>query len=161
MIRSEAYYRTVWSAFLAAAKGPSEPAAEALVAEVAGEPIAALLLFYFAGRAYYLYGMSRAAHRDVMPNQLLQWEAIRHAQRHGCRVYDLWGAPDEFDEADPMYGVFRFKEGLGGYVVRTIGAWDFPSGGLWYRLYSQLVPRALDVMRRRRTQSIHDALGSA
>ena len=131
------------------------------MAEVESEPVAALLLFYFAARAYYLYGMSTAAHRDKMPNHLLQWEAIRRAQRRGCRVYDLWGAPDEFDESDPMWGVFRFKEGLGGHVVRTIGAWDFPSGGLWYRVYSQLVPRALDVMRRRGRQRIHDALGAA
>ncbi len=28
-------------------------------------------------------------------------------------VYDLWGAPDVFDESDSMWGVYRFKEGLG------------------------------------------------
>ncbi len=25
-----------------------------------------------------------------------------------------------------MWGVYRFKEGLGGEVVRFIGAWDYP-----------------------------------
>jgi peptidoglycan pentaglycine glycine transferase (the first glycine) len=64
-------------------------------------------------------------------------------------VYDLWGAPDRFDEQDRMWGVYRFKEGLGGQVVRTIGAWDLPVRPLLYRLYTQTLPRLLDVMRRR------------
>ena len=69
--------------------------------------------------------MSRNAHREKMPTYLLQWEAMKHAKAKGCTVYDLWGAPDVFDESDSMWGVYRFKEGLGGKVVRTLGAWDF------------------------------------
>jgi lipid II:glycine glycyltransferase (peptidoglycan interpeptide bridge formation enzyme) len=158
VIRDEGYYLKVWKAFLDGSRDLRQPAAEALVAEVAGESVAALWLFHFAERAYYLYGMSMAAHRDKMPNYLLQWKAILRAQELGCRVYDLWGAPDIFNETDPMWGVFRFKEGLGGYVIRTIGAWDYPSGGLWYRLYSKLVPRLLEVMRWRGRQRVREAL---
>jgi len=35
--------------------------------------------FLFCGRAYYVYGMSREAHREKMPNYLLQWEAMKRA----------------------------------------------------------------------------------
>ncbi len=143
VIREEAYYHAVWESFLRAGK------AEVLIAEVEGEPVAALLLFFFAGRAWYLYGMSREAHREKMPNYLLQWEAMKRAKALGCRVYDLWGAPDVFDESDSMWGVYRFKEGLGGEVVRTLGAWDYPARPWLYRLYTQTLPRILDVMRRR------------
>jgi lipid II:glycine glycyltransferase (peptidoglycan interpeptide bridge formation enzyme) len=45
--------------------------------------------------------------------------------------------------------VYRFKEGLGAQVVRFIGAWDLPTNRLFYRLYTQTLPRLLDVMRRR------------
>ena len=48
-----------------------------------------------------------------------------------------------------MWGVFRFKEGLGGEVVRTLGAWDFTPKLFWYKLYSEVIPRVLDVMRSR------------
>jgi peptidoglycan pentaglycine glycine transferase (the first glycine) len=161
VIRDENYYRTVWSTFRGVPEGAAHPAVEALVAEAAGEPIAAMWVFYFARRAYYLYGMSRSAHRDKMPNHLLQWEAIKRARRRRCRVYDLWGAPDTFDDSDAMWGVFRFKEGLGGYVVRTIGAWDFPSGGLWYSVYGKIVPRVLDFMRWSGRTRIHDGIGGA
>jgi lipid II:glycine glycyltransferase (peptidoglycan interpeptide bridge formation enzyme) len=84
-----------------------------------------------------------------MPNHLLQWEAIRRAKATGCQTYDLWGAPDQFNDSDPMWGVYRFKEGLGGMVYRYIGAWDLPISRWLYRLYSQVIPSVLSIMRRR------------
>ena len=141
VIREEGYYHEVWSRFLQAGM------AEILIAEVDAEPVAALVQFRFARRAWYLYGMSRAVHREKMPNVLLQWHAIRRAKAAGCTVYDLWGAPDEFNEQDSMWGVYRFKEGLGARVVRTLGAWDYPTSSLFYRLYCQVLPRVTDFMR--------------
>ncbi len=70
--------------------------------------------------------MSTGQHRNRMPTYFLQWEAILAGKQAGCQVYDLWGAPDEFAEEDSMWGVYRFKQGLGGEVLRTIGAWDKP-----------------------------------
>ena len=145
VIRDEGYYHTVWKLFM----DSNEPTCEPLIAEVDGEPVAAIFVFYFAGRAYYVYGMSRDAHREKMPTHLLQWEAMKRAKAKGCTVYDLWGAPDVFDESDSMWGVYRFKEGLGGKVVRTLGAWDFAPSPLWYKMYSEIIPRVLDVMRSR------------
>jgi lipid II:glycine glycyltransferase (peptidoglycan interpeptide bridge formation enzyme) len=159
VVRSEEYYRAAWASFLRPYGAHNQPSAEVLVAEVQGQPIAAVFVYYFTRQAYYLYGMSVAAHREKMPNHLLQWEAMRRARQHGCTVYDLWGAPDEFDEADPMWGVYRFKEGLGGEVVRTVGAWDYPASAVWYQVYTRLVPRILDIMRARGRRQVQDALG--
>ena len=125
----------------------AESVAQPLIAEVEGEPVAAIILYRFGKTAYYLYGMSRALHRDKMPNHLLQWEAIRWAKEAGCLVYDFWGAPDRVDPGDPMYGVYRFKEGFGAQFVQTVGAWDFPIKSFQYRLYKYLMPRLLSVMR--------------
>jgi lipid II:glycine glycyltransferase (peptidoglycan interpeptide bridge formation enzyme) len=158
VIRPEAYYRAVWGAFMKPLSGDLEPSAEPLMAEVDGDAVAAIFAFYYAGRAYYLYGMSREAHREKMPNYLLQWEAMKRAKSRGCTAYDLWGAPDEFNESDSMWRVFRFKEGLGGEVLRTIGAWDYPASPIWYKMYTQLVPRVLDVMRARGKSQTERAL---
>jgi lipid II:glycine glycyltransferase (peptidoglycan interpeptide bridge formation enzyme) len=84
-----------------------------------------------------------------MPNYLLQWEAIRQAKAANCTVYDLWGAPDEFDESDSLWGVYRFKDGLGGQVVRHLGAYDLPVRPTLYLAYTRLLPRLLSVMRKR------------
>ena len=156
VIRDEGYYQTVWNLFM----NSSEPTCEPLIAEVNGEPVAAIFVFYFAGRAYYVYGMSRDAHREKMPTYLLQWEAMKRAKAKGYMVYDLWGAPDVFDESDSMWGVYRFKEGLGGNVIRTLGAWDFTPNPLWYKLYSEIIPRVLDVMRSRGKAKTRQNLGA-
>jgi lipid II:glycine glycyltransferase (peptidoglycan interpeptide bridge formation enzyme) len=168
-IRDENYYRTIWQTFQqpltdnpqdSSSGCFSRPVCESLIAEVDGEPVAAVVIFRFARKAWYLYGMSREAHREKMPNYILQWEAMRRAKAAGCTIYDLWGAPDDFTESDTMWGVFRFKEGLGGMVVRTIGAWDYPPHPLIYRLYTQALPRLLEIMRRRGNRRTRQALAA-
>jgi peptidoglycan pentaglycine glycine transferase (the first glycine) len=155
VIRDEGYYQTVWRMFISNVERlmlnvqQPLPAAVPLIAEVDNEPVAAIFLFSFAGRAYYVYGMSRNAHREKMPSYLLQWEAMKRAKALGCKVYDLWGAPDVFDESDSLWGVFRFKEGLGGDVIRTLGAWDYAPNASLYKLYTETMPRILNLMRSR------------
>jgi lipid II:glycine glycyltransferase (peptidoglycan interpeptide bridge formation enzyme) len=152
IIRDQRYYVTVWSLFMKTDHGGDYPRAIPLIAEVEGEPVAAVFVFQFLHRAYYLYGMSRESHREKMPNHLLQWEAIKYAKAAGCREYDLWGAPEVFNETDTMWGVYKFKEGLGGKVVRTLGAWDFTPHPFWYMLYTETAPRLLNAMRNRGMQ---------
>ena len=96
-----------------------------------------------------MYGMSSNLHREKMPNHLLQWEAMRWAKAQGCTVYDLWGAPDELNENDSMWGVYKFKEGLGAEFAPHAGAHDLVVSRLGYWLYTQAMPRLLNVMRRR------------
>jgi peptidoglycan pentaglycine glycine transferase (the first glycine) len=148
LIRPEAYYHKVWGDFLQ--QGMCIP----LIAEAEGEILAAVILFVYAGRAWYLYGMSRDEQRDKMPNYMLQWEAMHAAKAAGAREYDLWGAPEVFDDRDPLWGVYRFKEGLGARVIRTLGAWDYPARPLIYSLYTRILPRIMDILRRRGTEQI-------
>ncbi len=163
LIRGEDYYQTVWRTFGQSStinRQSSMPSSEPLIAEVTGQPVAAVSIFYFAGQAIYLFGMSHDEHREKMPNYLLQWEAMRRAKSLGCKVYNLWGAPDKFVESDGLWGVFRFKEGLGGYVLRTIGAWDSPSRPMMYKLYTQTLPKIMDVMRMRGKARTKQSLGA-
>jgi lipid II:glycine glycyltransferase (peptidoglycan interpeptide bridge formation enzyme) len=141
IIREEEYYLRVWAKFMQ--RGMAIP----LIAEVDKQTVAGLVLFIFGKSAWYLYGMSTQIHRDKMPNYLLQWVAMQKAKAAGCERYDLWGAPDIFDESDSMYGVFRFKDGLGGEVLRTSGAWDFVVQPFYYFLYQQVLPKILSITR--------------
>ncbi len=129
LIRPREYYLRVWHTFTAAGLG------EGLLAEVEGEAVAGAFVPRFAGRAWYFHGMSLAKHRNRMPTYLVQWEAMRRAKAAGCQVYDMWGAPTRWAEDDPLWGVWRFKRGFGGQVVRTLGAWDFAPRGWLYGLY--------------------------
>ena len=143
VIRSEEYYRNLWTTFIQA--GLAVP----LIAEVDNEPIAALILFIFRKRAWYLYGMSRKIHRSKMPNYLLQWEAIKRSKDAGCEIYDMWGAPESMDKRDALQGVYRFKSGFGGTLVRYLGAWDYEISPALYNIYTKVVPNVLSIARSR------------
>jgi lipid II:glycine glycyltransferase (peptidoglycan interpeptide bridge formation enzyme) len=143
-IRPRGYYLDAWGTFLDAGR------ATFLLAEVEGDAVAGLVLFHFGTTAWYMYGASSTRHRECMPNNLLQWEATRRARALGCTLYDLWGAPDELDEADPMWGVYRFKLALGGEFARGLGAWDFVARPRLYRLYTEALPRYLSLLRHRK-----------
>jgi lipid II:glycine glycyltransferase (peptidoglycan interpeptide bridge formation enzyme) len=142
LIRPFEYYLDAWGSFLDCGL------AHLLLAEVEGEATAGLMLFTFGTTAWYMYGASSDRHRRLMPNNLLQWEAMRLARVAGCTLYDLWGAPDHLDESDPMWGVVRFKLGLGSRLAEGLGAWDYPTNGLAYRFYTTVMPRYLGWLRR-------------
>ena len=151
IIRPKEYYIDVWSEFIEAKM------AVPLIAEVEGEMVAGLLLFHFGNRSWYLYGMSTGKHREKMPNYLLQWKAIKFSKELGCSVYDLWGAPDIFNNQDGMWGVYRFKLGLGCQVVQRIGAYDFPLSKITYKIFSIVIPGFLSITRKiRKAQQLQD-----
>jgi lipid II:glycine glycyltransferase (peptidoglycan interpeptide bridge formation enzyme) len=126
-VHSLAYYCRAYELFYPAGL------ADILVAEYAGRPLAALMVFALGERAYYLYGASTDEQRNRMPTYLLQWRAMQWARQRGCTEYDLWGVPDA-DEAtlesqfetrsDGLWGVYRFKRGFGGQVRRAAQALD-------------------------------------
>jgi len=106
--------------------------------------LAYLMLFLNGKRAWYFYGASDDAYRNLMPAYLLQWEAMRYAKARGAEVYDLWGIPDadeaslenEFmNRADGLWGVYRFKRGFNGQIVRSLPAYVKVYRPLLYRLY--------------------------
>lgn len=142
-IRPRAYYLDIWRAFHADGMGIP------FIAEYEGQPLAALVLVTYGERAIYMYGASTNEERNRMPTYLLQWEAICWAKAHGYRVYDFWGAPTEFAETDPLWGVWRFKAGFNGQVVRHLGAWDYPVRPFLYWLYVNAIPRYVSWLRGR------------
>jgi peptidoglycan pentaglycine glycine transferase (the first glycine) len=138
-IHSLAYYQMAYDLFHA------HDQCQLLVAEYEGEPVSALIVFRVGRRAWYFYGASSDAHREKMPNYLLQWEAIRWAKLQGCSEYDLWGVPDEdldtletnfTSRNDGLWGVYRFKRGFGGDLKRSVGAYDRVYIPILYRFYS-------------------------
>jgi lipid II:glycine glycyltransferase (peptidoglycan interpeptide bridge formation enzyme) len=115
-----------------------------LLAEFEGMPLASIMVFKSGERSWYFYGASSDQHRQLMPTYLIQWEGMRWAKKHGCISYDLWGVPDEDLESlekgftarsDGLWGVYRFKRGFGGELVRTSGPWDRVYNAPIYALY--------------------------
>lgn len=147
-VHSQEYYEAAHRLFVSAGRSTGFPACAPngclLLAEHEGRLLAGLVAMALGDTACYMYGASSDQGRNLMPTYLLQWEAMLWAKGRGCRSYDLWGVPDE-DEAtleaqferrnDGLWGVYRFKRGFGGRLVRTAGAWDLVYAPLRYRLY--------------------------
>lgn len=136
-IHSIDYYQTIHALF-------SPDHCALLMAEFEGEPLAALIALRHGKEAYYFYGASSNTHRNLMSTYLIQWTAIRWAKSQGCTRYDLWGIPNadvtrleaEFSRRqDGLWGVYRFKRGFGGQVVKSAGAYDYVYNSLLYKLY--------------------------
>ncbi|MHC1784723.1 MAG: lipid II:glycine glycyltransferase FemX [Anaerolineaceae bacterium] len=123
-VHSLAYYRTVFDLFT------KDDRCSLLEAKYQDTTLAMMMVFAFSGHGYYLYGASRDAERNRMPTYKVQWEAMKWCASRGCTDYDLYGIPDEDEEtlerefenrSDGLWGVYRFKRGFGGRIVRSAG----------------------------------------
>lgn len=135
------YYQDVFNAF-----GEN---ARLLIAEYQNQPLASIMVVKTGKVGTYLYGASSNQERNRMPNHALQWAGIQWARNAGCHWYDFWGIPadvpdngqvEEFGTGG-LWGVFRFKQGFGGRVVKYPGALDYVYSRLGYFVYQKYQER--------------------
>jgi peptidoglycan pentaglycine glycine transferase (the first glycine) len=137
-VHDPTYYDMAYDLFV------EDGSAALLLAEHEGDPLAGLMVFVEGSTAWYLYGSSSNVKRNLMATYGIQWEAIQWARAKGARYYDMWGIPDENEDTlegefkdrnDGLWGVYGFKRGWGGEVVRSTGAWDKIYNPLIYTAY--------------------------
>ena len=105
------------------------------IAEYKNKPLSASIVIYFGKTATYLHGASSSQYRNLMPNYLIQWSAIKKAQKTGMKNYDFWG----ISEKNPAWrGITRFKKGFGGNVFTFLGTWDYVLDKKCYKLFKIL-----------------------
>lgn len=128
---------------MAAALGAEAPERFRLhLAHHEGDLVAATIAIRVGEHAWYSYGASSTAKREVRGSNAVQWAMVREAIAAGAAIYDLRGITDTLDAADPHVGLVQFKVGTGGQAVEYAGEWDLP---LHRPLY-----RAFDLYMRRR-----------
>ncbi|MFN2187901.1 MAG: lipid II:glycine glycyltransferase FemX [Candidatus Promineifilaceae bacterium] len=136
-VHAPEYYRDAYDFF-------SPDQAALFIAEYEDKPLSAIMVFGHGRRAAYLYGASSDEERQRMPSYAVQWQAMLWAKEQGYIAYDLWGVPDFSEEElelqfkdrdDGLWGVYRFKRGFGGEILRTVGTADRVYNSLVYRLY--------------------------
>lgn len=144
-VHDAAYYRQAFDLFV-------PKVGTFLLAEYQGKPLAAVAILKLGETAWYPWGASSNHERNRMPNYALHWAAIQWAKSQGATLYDFWGIPDPIGEYGmgleqatkagipaseipvdlqnlpdgELWGVYRLKQGFGGNVYRSVGAWDMP-----------------------------------
>ena len=131
---AKSYYRDL---ILFSAKqlkeGKDVPEVNLYIAEHEGDEIASIVTLFSKTESVYLYGASSNNKRNLMPNHLLQWTAMKDAKAYGSKYYDMYGMPPEGkDENHPMHGLYMFKANFGGKNIHRTGSWDVPLNAVYY-----------------------------
>jgi lipid II:glycine glycyltransferase (peptidoglycan interpeptide bridge formation enzyme) len=120
--RPLAYFERMWDAL-----GAEEPDRLTLyLAHHEGDLVAATTLVRVGTHAWYSYGASTTAKRDVRGSNAVQWQMMRDALAAGATIYDMRGITDTLDADDSHIGLIQFKVGTGGDAVEYLGEWDLP-----------------------------------
>ena len=129
--RPLAYFQTMWDALRA--EDPDR--IRLYLAHHEGDLVAATTWVRVGRHAWYSYGASSTAKRDVRGSNAVQWQMIRDALAAGASVYDLRGITEGLEADDPHLGLIQFKVGTGGQAVEYLGEWDLPLNPLLYRAF--------------------------
>jgi lipid II:glycine glycyltransferase (peptidoglycan interpeptide bridge formation enzyme) len=125
------YFQRMWDAMNA-----EDPNRLALyLARHEGQVVAATTLVTVGDHAWYSYGASTTASRNVRPSNAVQWRMITDSLEAGCSVYDLRGISDNLTAGDHLLGLVQFKVGTGGYAQEYVGEWDRVLRALWNKAY--------------------------
>ncbi|MFA5087175.1 MAG: peptidoglycan bridge formation glycyltransferase FemA/FemB family protein [Candidatus Paceibacterota bacterium] len=100
------------------------------------EIAAGALVIFWQGTGYYHQAASLSQYAKLSIPYLLQWEAIKEAQKRGCQLYDFWGYTDpKANPGHPWAGPTLFKMGYGGYKKEYIKTQDYPLSPLYWLTY--------------------------
>lgn len=124
--RGLAYFERMWDALNA-----HEQRMSLYLAHHDGHVAAATVMVHVGRHAWYSYGASTTADRDVRPSNALQWRMISDAHALGCDVYDLRGIADTLDPDNHLFGLVQFKVGTGGFAQEYAGEWDHVLRPMW------------------------------
>ena len=110
-------------------------------------PIAASLVYDYAGVRYYAHAAADQAHRKLVAGTILLVQMIVDAKTAGQTTFDFWGITTSSDPHHPWYGFTQYKKSFGGHQVDYAGTWDLPLHPVRYRLYQAL--RTTNRLRRK------------
>lgn len=124
---SEAYFKAIWSHFLA------NRLARVWIAELNGEPVAAENLGIYKKAATYWTGAANAKGLEVEANSLLQWKAMQWMMGNGIEWYETGEAFPQL--SDGKYkGISDFKKSFGGSLYPYFKG-RLRTGGFFQKLY--------------------------
>lgn len=131
------YFETMWDAL----NQETPDRMRVYLAEHEGDLVAATTWIRVGRHAWYSYGASTTAKREVRGSNAIQWQMMRDARDAGATVYDLRGITEGLAADDPEIGLIQFKVGTGGEAVAHVGEWDRAINPLLHFAFQQYLKR--------------------
>lgn len=135
--RPLSYFQTMWDAMT----GEDPQRLRLYLAHHEGDLVAATTLVQVGTHAWYSYGASTTAKREVRGSNAIQWQMIRDSLASDAEVYDMRGITDTLSTDDPHVGLLQFKVGTGGEAVEYLGEWDLPISRPLYAAFTTYMKR--------------------
>lgn len=130
-IHPKHYYQKIWESM------NPKGMCHILIASKDSTALGSWMLFTYEEVLYYPYGGSSEKYRNLFGSNLIGWEAIRLGKKHGCKVFDMWGACEDMnDTSDPWWGFSNFKIKFGGEHVHYIDSYDLVVNKPMYKIFS-------------------------
>jgi lipid II:glycine glycyltransferase (peptidoglycan interpeptide bridge formation enzyme) len=82
-----------------------------------------------------LVGGSYDKYMEFQSAYTVHFEGMKMALNNGYKRYNFYGITGNFDEANPLFGLYSFKRDFGGKVVELIGEFDLVISKTWYNIY--------------------------
>lgn len=94
---------------------------------------AAAIFMYYGTMSVYRHSASLGKDNKIPTSYLLQWEAIKEAQKRGMKWHNFWGiAPENADTKHPFHGITHFKKGFGGEAKDVLHCMDLKVNNAYY-----------------------------
>ena len=132
--RPLSYFQQMWTAMRA--EDPDR--IRLYLAEHEGDLVAATTMVRVGEHAWYSYGASSTAKREVRGSNAMQWRCCATPRPPGPRSTTCAASPTRSTEDDPHFGLIQFKLGTGGEAVEYLGEWDLPLNKVLFKAFDAL-----------------------
>ena len=68
----------------------------------------------------------------------IHYAGVKLAVEKKLKRYNFYGITGDFNENNPLYGLFLFKKSFGGHVSELLGEYDLIISNFWYHTYNIL-----------------------
>lgn len=94
-----------------------------------------ILFLIYGNEVLSLFGGTDDNLMQFQSAYTVHYAGIQYAIKNGYQRYNFYGITGNFDEKNPLYGLYLFKKSFGGHVVELVGEFDLVLSKFWYRTY--------------------------
>ena len=95
-----------------------------------------ILFLIYGNEVLSLHGGSLKSLMQFQSAYTLHYAGIKYAIDNGYKKYNFYGITGDFNENNPLYGLYLFKKSFGGHVVELLGEFDLVISPFWYHTYN-------------------------
>lgn len=99
-------------------------------------PLGGILFLIHGKEVLSLVGGSYDKFMEFQSAYTVHWAGCKYAIENGYDRYNFYGITGDFNEKNPLLGLYLFKRGFGGKVVELIGEFDLIVSKFWYFVYN-------------------------